>query len=141
MTENLTLADTVVAEALIFFSAYDRAERGELSMEEVDARIDNLAIAIQSLDVARSNPDNWFEHLVAPTSSYEHLWPAERTFLYLLANYAAYHSAMRQQIDLPLISPQSIAREILALEWLPEESSGEGLLATFLEHPASQIPD
>lgn len=140
MTEDFTLADAIVAETLFFFSAFDKAERGELTLEEVDARIDNLSIVIQSLDVARGNPDNWSEHLVAWTSSYDHLWPAERTLLYLLANFGAYHSAMRQQIDLPLIAPESIAREVLTLGWLPEESSGEELLASFLAHPASQIP-
>jgi hypothetical protein len=136
----MTLADALVGEALLFFAAFDKAERGELSLEDVDARIDNLAIVIQSLDVARGNPEHWVDHLVAWTSSYDHLWPAERTMLYLLANYGAYHSAMRQQIDLPLISPESIAREVLTLEWLPEETTEEKLLAAFLAHPASQVP-
>lgn len=141
MPDDLTLADAVVGETLIFFAAFDKAERGELSLEEVDACIDNIAIVVQSLDIARSNPQTWPDHLVAWTSSYDHLWPAERTLLYLLANYGAYHSAFRQQIDLPLISPESIAREVLALAWLPQEVTGEELLTTFLAHPASQVPE
>jgi hypothetical protein len=139
--DDLTLADALVGEVLIFFAAFDKAERGELSLEEVDARIDNIAIVVQSLDVARGNPETWSDHLVAWTSSYDHLWPAERTLLYLLANYSAYHSAMRQEIDLPLISPESIARELLSLAWLPQEVSGEEVLAAFLAHPASQVPE
>jgi hypothetical protein len=138
---EMTLADAIVVETMVFFSAHEEGERGELTLDRIDDRIDALAIVIQSLDVARSNPQSWSEHLVARTSSYEHLWAAEQVLLFLLANYAAYRAAIRKKIELPLISPQSLAMEVLALEWLPHEVTvGEGALAAFLAHPAAQVP-
>jgi hypothetical protein len=137
---DLTLADTLVAEALLFFNAYEKSERGELTLEEIHERIDMLGIAIQGLDVARSNPDSWPEYLSAETSSYEHLWPAEQLKLFLLANYAALHASIRKDLGLPVISLESIAREVLLLEWVPYETTNEELLESFLSHPASQAP-
>jgi hypothetical protein len=141
-TRELTLADALVGEAVVFFSALEKSQRGELTLAEVDERIDLLAIIVQSLDVAGGNPDTWSEHLVAPTSSYEHLWPAERILLFLLANYGALHAVLRNDaIELPLIAPESIAREILVLEWVAQETTAEDALAAFLAHPASQVPE
>jgi len=138
---EFTLADTLVSEALTFFSNYEKSQRGELTLEEVDERIDMLGIVIQSLDVAGGNPETWFDHVAARTSSYDHLWPAERILLFLLANYAAFHAVLRRDdLRLPLIAPESIAREILALEWLSQEMTVEPLATAFLAHPASQVP-
>lgn len=137
-----SLADVLIGESLIFFANHAKVQEGQLTLEAVDERIDLLAIVVQSLDVAGGNPDSWPDHLVAPTGSYEHLWPAERILLFLLANYSAYHSLLRNTVaDLPVIAPESIAREILALQWLSEEITAENLLAMFLEHPASQVPE
>ena len=138
---ELTLADTLVGEAMIFFRAYEKSQRGELTLEEVDQRIDMLGIVVQSLDVAGGNPETWPEHMVSRTSSYDHLWPSERILLFLLANYAALHAVLRRDdLELPLIAPESIAREILALEWISEEMTVEPLATAFLAHPASQVP-
>jgi hypothetical protein len=137
---DLTLADALVGEALFFFDAYEKSERGKLTLEEVDRRIDMLGFAIQGLDVARSNPDSWPEYLPAQTSSYDHLWPAEQLKLFLLANYAAFHASIRKELALPVISLESIAREVLALKWIPHEATNGALLECFLSHPASQAP-
>ncbi len=116
---ELTLADTLVGEAMIFFAAYEKSRQGDLTLEYVDERIDMLGIVVQSLDVAGGNPEAWSEHLITPTSSFDHLWPSERILLFLLANYAALHAVLRRgDLQLPLIAPEAIAREILALEWI-----------------------
>jgi hypothetical protein len=123
---DLTLADTLVGEVLFFFNAYEKSERGELTLEEVDKRIDMLGVAIQGLDVARSNPDSWPEYLSAETSSYDHLWPAEQVDLFLRANYAALHASIRKDLGLPVISLESIAREVLLLKVDPSRGDERG---------------
>lgn len=138
--DDLTLADALVGEALFFFNDYEKSERAELTLEEVDKQIDMLAVAIQGLDVARSNPGSWPEYLPAQTSSYDHLWPAEQVMLFLLANYAALHVWIRKDLEMPVISLESIAREVLALKWIPHEATNGALLERFLSHPASQAP-
>jgi hypothetical protein len=138
--DDLTLADSIVGGALFFFGDYEEIERGELPLEKVQGRIDMLGVSTQALDLARSNPDNWSEYLHVGTSSYEHLWPAQRLELLLLSNYAALHVTLRRGLPLFLISPESIAREVLSLEWIPREATNEELLEIFLAHPASQAP-
>lgn len=137
---QIALADMVVAETMLFFKAFDEMERGTLALEVVDEGIDRLAFGIQALDVARSAPDHWQEISPGRISSYEYLWPCEQVMLFLLANYAALHAASNRGVDCPLISPASLAWEILSLEWLPHEMASETLLGEFLAHPASQAP-
>jgi hypothetical protein len=137
---DLSLADSLVGEVMFFFRAYEDAERGELTLERIYERIDSLGISTQILDFARSNPDDWYDHLHATTTSYEHLWPVQQIKLFLLSNYAALHVTLRKGLVLPVISLPSIAREVLLLEWIPYEVTNEELLALFLEHPASQTP-
>lgn len=62
-TGELTLVDALVGEALLFFKACEKNQRGELTLAEVDQKIDQLAIAIQSIDKAGGSPDDWAEHL------------------------------------------------------------------------------
>jgi hypothetical protein len=138
---DLTLADSIVGEALVFFHVYEEAERGELTLEKVDERIDMLGISTQALDLARSNPNDWSEYLHATTSEYEHLWPAQQLQLILLSNYAALHATLRKDVVLPLVSLESIAQEVLLLEWIPHETTNKELLQIFLAHPASQAPN
>jgi hypothetical protein len=137
---QLSLADIVVTEAVLFFGAYEEAEQGELRLEVVDERIDGLGMAVQWLDLSRSNPDSWAEHLGSPTSAYEHLWPAQQFLLFLLGNYAALHAAIRKETQVPLMAHESIAWEVLSMEWIQHETTVEGLLEEFLAHPASQVP-
>ncbi len=138
---ELTLADTLVGEAVIFFVVYEEKPTGGIELGvRINERIDMLGIVVQSLDVAGGNPETSSEHLIAPTSSFDHLWPSERILLFLLANYAALHAVLRRgDLQLPLIAPEAIAREILALEWISQEMTVESLATAFLAHPASQV--
>jgi hypothetical protein len=140
MASNISLADIVLTEAVLFFGAYEEAQSGELRLDIVDERIDALGIAVQSLDLARSNPENWFEHLGSPTSTYENLWPAQQFLLFLLGNYAALHAAIRKEMQVPLMAPESIAWEVLSMEWVQHEATVAGLVDGFLAHPCSQVP-
>lgn len=140
MSEELSLADVILGEALIFFSSSEKAERAALALEEVDERIDALALAVQALDLARSQPGNWAEYSPAWTGLYENLWPAQKLLLFLLGNYAALHASIRKKMQVPLMSPESIAWEVTAMKWVQHEATVEGLLQRFLQHPASQVP-
>jgi hypothetical protein len=141
MASNISLADIVLTEAVLFFGAYEEAERGELGLELVDERIDALGIAVQYLDLSRSQPDSWHEHLGSPTSSYDNLWPAQQFLLFLLGNYAGLHAAIRKEMQMPLMAPESIAWEVLSMEWVQHEATVAGLVDEFLTHPFSQVPE
>lgn len=134
----MTLADLVLGEALMFFKAFGEVTEGALTRDAVDERIDTLALGIQSTDVARSNPESWAELVPGPISAYEHLWPCEQIMLFLLANYAALRVSLGRGIECPIMAPESIAQEILALDWFPYEVSSQALLEQFLAHPAAQ---
>jgi hypothetical protein len=137
---ELTLADLVLGEALLFFKAFGEMTEGALTQDVVDERIDTLALGIQSTDVARSNPEAWVELAPGSISTYEHLWPCEQIMLFLLANYAAFRVSLGRGIDCPIMAPESIAQEILRLDWFAHEVSNEALLEHFLAHPATQPP-
>jgi hypothetical protein len=139
MATSLSLGDIVVSEALVYFDKYEKAASGALKLDEVDERIDELGIAVQSLDLARSDPGNWSEHLGVSTA-YDHLWPAQQFLLFLLGNYAALHAAVRRESQVPLMAPESIAWEVLSMDWLQSEVTIEGLIERFLAHPVSQVP-
>ena len=136
----MTLVDTVLGQTLIFFKDFDEMTAGRLALDTVDERLDILALGIQSTNLARSNPDQWMELVPGPISSYEYLWPCEQVMLFLLANYAAIHASLQRDVECPLISPQSLAWEILSLEWLPGEAGSSELVERFLAHPAAQVP-
>ena len=137
---ELTLGDSVLWHVLQFFDAFDRAADGTLILDEVDEQIDVLALGAQTIDQARSNPGEWAELVPAPTSAYEHLWPAEQILLFLLANYGALHAAVRQGMQVPLMSAESLAHEVLDQEWISQEASPP-LVNRFLAHPASQVSE
>lgn len=136
----MTLVDTVLSQALLFFKDFDEMTAGQLALDTVDERLEILALGIQSTDLARSNPDQWMELVPGPISSYEYLWPCEQVMLFLLANYAAIRASFQRGVQCPLISPQSLAFEILSLEWLPGEAGSSGVAERFLAHPAAQVP-
>jgi hypothetical protein len=137
---EMTLADLVLAEALMFFKAFGDLTEGALTRDAVDERIDTLALGIQSTDLARSNPESWIELAPGPISVYERLWPCEQIMLFLLANYAAFRVLLGREIECPFMAPESIAQEVLGLDWFPHEVSSQALLEQFLAHPAAQLP-
>lgn len=137
---QLPLADTVVGETMLFLKAFDDMGEGQLTLEQVNESIDRLAFGIQALDMARSSPENWAEIAPGQISSYDYLWPCEQILLFILANYAAIHAAFVRDTECPLISPRSLAWEVLTLEWLPFEMGNEELLKMLLAHPAAQVP-
>jgi len=135
---EMTLADLVLAEVLMFFKALGDMTEGALTLDVVDERIDTLALGIQSTDLARSNPESWVELAPGPISAYERLWPCEQIMLFLLANYAALRVSFGRGIECPFMAPESIAREILELDWFPYEVGSQTLLEQFLAHQAAQ---
>lgn len=137
---QLTLADLVLGEALLFFKAFGEMTEGALTQDTVDERIDTLALGIQSTDVARSNPEAWVGLAPGSISAYERLWPCEQIMLFLLANYAALRVSLGRGIECPIMAPESIAQEILALDWFAHEVGSQALLEQFLAHPATQPP-
>jgi hypothetical protein len=133
-----TLVDIVLSEVVAFLRVFEEMQDGRVTLEQVDERIDALGLAIQSIDVARSNPESWAEFLPRPISAYEYLWPCEQVMLFLLANHAAFHASLGRGIDGPFMSPESIAGEVLSLDWLPREVGNQELFDVFLAHPAAQ---
>lgn len=137
----MTLADLVLAEVLMFFKAFGDMTEGALTRDAVDERIDTLALGIQSTDLARSNPESWTELVPGPISAYERLWPCEQIMLFLLANYAALRVSLGRGIECPFMAPESIAQEVLELDWFPYEVSNQALLEQFRAHRAAQPPE
>ncbi|HXR32024.1 MAG TPA: hypothetical protein VN752_12910 [Solirubrobacterales bacterium] len=133
-----TLADLVLSEAVTFLRVFEEMKDGRVTLDQIDERIDALGLEIQAIDVARSNPQSWEEHVPRPISAYEHLWPCEQILLFLLANHAAFHASLGRGIDGPFMSPESIAGEVLSLDWLIRDAENRELLDVFLAHPAVQ---